>query len=159
MVRLLLPLNAAKVAHGAEGANMERKPTRVLDEFVNFYRAAWIGLPSAMARQMFGIKGEDTRTAAWRAYDSWIVLMNETTNQLYSNRIFADALGRALETGFAMRYIGDQLATVASSVFAPSPEPTDFGNETASSLTASQNRAGGRSAALGRPHHPTAKAA
>jgi hypothetical protein len=137
---------------------MERKPTRALDEFVNFYRSTWIGLPSAMARQMFGVKGEDVRTAAWRAYDSWIVLMNEATNQLYLNRVFADAVGSALETGFAIRYVGDQLAAMANSVFAAGPEPAGIGNETAGSLAASQSPPGGRSAAVAHPRQPTAKA-
>ncbi|HLW70575.1 MAG TPA: hypothetical protein VKS22_08115 [Candidatus Binataceae bacterium] len=138
---------------------MESTATRSFDEFANFYRATWIGLPSAMFRQMFGVKGEDVRAAAWRAYDSWVVLMNETTNQLYSNRVFADAVGRAFETGLMIQHIGDQLATVASSVLASAPESVAVGNDTASNLAASQSRPGGRSATTGRPRHSTAKAA
>jgi hypothetical protein len=132
---------------------MERKSTRLWDEFTNFYTSAWIDLPLAAMRQAFGVKGDDLRRAGWRAYDSWIALMNEATNELYSNRAFADASGRALEAAFTMRHMSDQFAVAA---IAASPKPSV---ESSSIVSPAESRDGRRSLAAGRARASMAKAA
>jgi hypothetical protein len=138
---------------------MERKSTRLWDEFTNFYTSAWIDWPLAAMRQAFGVKGEDLRRVGWRAYDSWIALMNEATNELYSNRAFADASGRALEAAFTMRHMGDQFATAAGVAFTAPSESSVVVNDPGLDLAAREYRPGGRSVTTGRARNSGAKAA
>jgi len=138
---------------------MERKSTRLWDEFTNFYTSAWIDLPLAPMRQAFGVKGDDLRRVGWRAYDSWIALMNEATNELYSNRAFADASGRALEAASTIRHISDQFATAASVAFAAPTEPSVVVSDPRLDLEAREYRPGGRSVTTGRARNSGAKAA
>jgi hypothetical protein len=138
---------------------MERKSTRLWDELTNFYTSAWIDLPLAAMRQAFGVKGDDLRRVGWRAYDSWIALMNEATNELYSNRAFADASGRALEAAFTIRHISDQFATAASVAFAAPTEPSVVVSDPRLDLEAREYRPGGRSVTTGRARNSGAKAA
>ncbi len=138
---------------------MERKSTRLWDEFTNFYTSAWIDLPFTALRQMAGVKGDDIRAAGWRAYDSWISLMNESTNQLYSNRAFADASGRALEAALTVRHMSDRFAVAASAAIAVRPEASVELSAAAISAAVSQSRDGSRSGVTGRVRKSGAKAA
>jgi hypothetical protein len=131
---------------------MERKSARLWGEFINFYTSAWIDLPFAAVKQMFGAKGESISEVGWRAYDSWVGLMNEATNELYANRIFADASGRALEAAFTMRHVSDQFALALTA----SPKPSA---ETAGVESSPATRDGGRSVVTDRGRDSMAKAA
>lgn len=88
---------------------MERNSTRLWAELTKFYASMWIDLPLAAMRRMSSGNDDELRAAGWRAYDSWIGLMNEAVNELYSNRVLGDVWGRGLEAAFTMRHISDQL--------------------------------------------------
>jgi hypothetical protein len=62
---------------------------QMLEKWREFYATALFDLPAAAAQSLLpdaARQGREQRlaTAAWRAYDAWIWLVNETANQLYS---------------------------------------------------------------------------
>ncbi|MGH8338159.1 MAG: hypothetical protein ACRETL_15345 [Gammaproteobacteria bacterium] len=68
------------------------KNRQMLDKWREFYATALFDLPAAAAQSMAlsaDRQGREERlgTAAWRAYDAWIWLVNETANRLYSTHL------------------------------------------------------------------------
>ena len=62
---------------------------QMLQKWREFYATALFDLPAAAAQSLLlgaDRQGREQRLsiAAWRAYDAWIWLVNETANQLYS---------------------------------------------------------------------------
>lgn len=62
---------------------------QTLDKWREFYAAALFDLPAAAVQSLLpGTDRQDREerlgTIAWRAYDAWIWLVNETANQIYS---------------------------------------------------------------------------
>jgi hypothetical protein len=84
---------------------MERSLKPLTDGFTKFWEHALIDFPFTLMARMFGDRQAPLRSKAWQAYDSWIALTNEATNQLYANRAFADASGLAIEASLRMQEI------------------------------------------------------
>jgi hypothetical protein len=58
----------------------------ILEKWQEFYSAAMVELPVAAAQMLFnGGRRRDAEAAAWRAYESWLWLANETANRFYNN--------------------------------------------------------------------------
>jgi hypothetical protein len=61
---------------------------QMLDKWREFYATALFDLPAAAAQSLLPNADRQRKqrlgTAAWRAYDAWIWLVNETANHLYS---------------------------------------------------------------------------
>jgi hypothetical protein len=62
---------------------------QTLEKWREFYATALFDLPAAVAQSLLlGADRHDREErlgiAAWRAYDAWIWLVNETANQFYS---------------------------------------------------------------------------
>ncbi len=89
-------------------------------QLTKFYEAAWLDLPLAVAQRWLGGNPKSLRVAGWAAYDSFVALANELTNQMYSNPLVASSFGRALETTFHIQHIFDALAP-SSPVASPAP--------------------------------------
>lgn len=79
-------------------------------ELTRFYEAAWLDLPLAAAHRWLGGNPKSLRVAGWAAYDSFVALANEMTNQMYANPLVASTFGRTLETAFHLRHTFDVLA-------------------------------------------------
>jgi hypothetical protein len=74
-------------------------------------RGALLDFRSAAVRRLFAGDEQGFSEAGWKAYDSWVRLANETANQLYANRTFGEAAGRAFETALGLRRLNDALAS------------------------------------------------
>jgi hypothetical protein len=58
----------------------------VLARWQQFYQATMVELPVAAAQLIFTAgRQRGVEAAAWRAYESWLWLANETANRLYAN--------------------------------------------------------------------------
>jgi len=62
---------------------MKNYPT--LDKWQELYSATLIQLPVAAAQLIFsgGRQRDDIEAAAWRAYESWLWLVNDAANRFY----------------------------------------------------------------------------
>jgi hypothetical protein len=92
-------------------------------QLTKFYEAAWLDLPVAAAQRWLGGNPKSLRVAGWAAYDSFVALANEMTNQMYANPLVASTFGRTLETAFHLQHIFDALAPGNP---AASPAPLAF---------------------------------
>ena len=81
------------------------------DELTKFYEAALLELPYAAVRRLFAGDEQGLSEAGWKAYDSWVRLANQTTNQLYANRAFGEVGSRAFETALGLRRLNHALAS------------------------------------------------
>jgi hypothetical protein len=100
---------------------MATKQSQVAEELVKFYEAALLDLPIAAARRLVGAADERSLTqAGWKAYDAWVRLANETTNQVYANRAVAGLTGRAFEAALRAQRVGDALSSAFFGNFWPS---------------------------------------
>ncbi len=89
-------------------------------QLTKFYEAAWLDLPLAAAQRWLGGNPQSLRVAGWAAYDSFVALPNEMTNQMYANPLVASTFGRTLETAFHIQHVFDALAP-GSPVALPAP--------------------------------------
>lgn len=89
---------------------MSGKKSEVVVELSNFVRAFWLELPIAAANRILG-NGDDQalNEAGWKAYDAFVSLTNEATNQLYQDRTVGTLVGRATETALRAQHIGNAL--------------------------------------------------
>jgi hypothetical protein len=92
---------------------MDREARLLTEEIVRFCNAAWVDFPLAAAARMLGGSNEEFQAAGWRAYDSWISMANEATNQLYTNRIFSDFSAFWFETTLRFQYMAGLLSGAA----------------------------------------------
>lgn len=91
---------------------MSSKRSEVAQELGKFLQAFWLELPAAAARNFAGNGGgEELRDASWKAYDAWISLTNEATNQLYENPSLGSVAGRTMETALRIQQAGSALAS------------------------------------------------
>lgn len=93
-------------------------------QLTKFYEAAWLDLPLAAAQRWLGGNPKSLRVAGWAAYDSFVALANEITNQMYADRLVASSFGRVLETTFHMQHIFDAL-TPSTPLALPAPASQD----------------------------------
>jgi len=91
---------------------MGAKQSQVAQELGKFVRAFWLELPLATANRIFG-KGDDAALskAGWKAYDAFIGLTNEATNQLYQDPTVGAVTGRATEMALRAQHIGGSLTS------------------------------------------------
>jgi hypothetical protein len=91
---------------------MGKKQSQVAEDLAGFYEAALLDLPVAAAKRLVGGADENTlRRAGWKAYDSWVRLANEVTNQVYANEAVAAVAGGAFQTVLRAQRVGDVLAS------------------------------------------------
>jgi hypothetical protein len=83
-------------------------------ELTKFFEAAWLDLPAEAGKILLGAGDEkQLRKAGWKAYDAWISLANELTNEVYSNPIIGGVTGQAMESALRLRQIGGAIAAAA----------------------------------------------
>jgi hypothetical protein len=91
---------------------MGSKQSQVAQEWSKFVQAFWVELPAVAARNLLNDGGgEALRDAGWKAYDAWINLTNEATNQLYENPSLGSFAGRTMETALRIQQAGSALAS------------------------------------------------
>lgn len=92
----------------------------VMTQLTKFYEAAYLNLPMAAARRWLGGSPTKLEVAGWAAYDSFVALANEMTNQMYASRLVAESFGRTIEAAFRLHYVLDALA-LKPALFQPEP--------------------------------------
>jgi len=71
--------------------------TQNAKDLLTLYKALLIELPVAGTKASLGVaKDNELEETAWKAYEAWIRLVNRSTDALYQNPFFGDALGRSL---------------------------------------------------------------
>ena len=94
---------------------MSIKQSELTEDFVKLFEAAWVGLPVAAAKRLFGNKDENAfRDAGWKTYDAWVRLANDTSNSIYANPTFGTVAGRGIQAGLQVTRVVD---AVASAIF------------------------------------------
>jgi hypothetical protein len=82
------------------------------EELSKFYEAWWLDLPIAAAKSLLTNNNDEELTkAGWKAYDAWISLSNELTNQLYSNPAVGEITGQAIESVLRWRQMTGAMAS------------------------------------------------
>jgi len=90
-------------------------------ELTKFFEAAWLDLPAEAGKALLGAGDEkELRKAGWKAYDAWISLANEVTNEVYSNPIIGRVTGQVMESALRLRQIGGAIADASFSNLWPS---------------------------------------
>jgi hypothetical protein len=109
MAPLLRSLTEREWSHSMRKGvrSMSVKQSAWADELTKFYEAALLELPSVAVRRLFAGDEQGFSEAGWKAYDSWVRLANEAANQLYANRAFGEAAGRAFETALGLQRLND----------------------------------------------------
>ena len=99
-------------------------------DFVKLFEAAWVDLPVAAAKRLFGDQDENAvREAGWKTYDAWIRLANDTSNSIYANPTFGTVAGRGIQAGLQVRRVVDAVASAIFSNLWPAiglPTATDL---------------------------------
>jgi hypothetical protein len=89
---------------------------QMLHKWREFYATALFDLPAAVAQSL--LPGADQSrekcltTAAWRAYDAWLWLINETANQLYSADIRSSSAYKQLRLAGPVSPVKDRAPTI-----------------------------------------------
>jgi hypothetical protein len=66
-------------------------------DLVSLYKTLFIELPLAGPKTLLGVaKDGELEGHAWKGYDAWIRLVNQSTDSLYQNPFFGEALARSL---------------------------------------------------------------
>ncbi|HVN90838.1 MAG TPA: hypothetical protein VMT61_13565 [Candidatus Binataceae bacterium] len=91
---------------------MSGKQSQVMGELSKFMQAFWVELPAAAANKILG-KGDEHALdkAGWKAYDAFVSLANEATNQLYQDKTVGSVTGQAMETALRVQHIGNALTS------------------------------------------------
>jgi hypothetical protein len=95
----------------------------ITGQLTQFYAAAYLDLSVAAAQRWLSGNPQTLERAGWAAYDSFVALANEMTNQLYANPVVASSFGRALEAAFHVQHLFDALSP---SIPAALPAPTEL---------------------------------
>lgn len=99
---------------------MATKQSQVAEDLAGFYEAALLDLPIAAVKRLAGAADEKTlKQAGWKAYDAWVRLANEVTNQVYANRTVAAVAGGAFESVMRAQQAGDALTSAFFGNFWP----------------------------------------
>ena len=90
--------------------------TQNAKDLLTLYKALLIELPVAGTKASLGVaKDNEVEETAWKAYEAWIRLVNRSTDALYQNPFFGDALGRTLPGLLRMQRLA---GSVSGAVFA-----------------------------------------
>ena len=66
-------------------------------DLVALYKTLFIELPLAGPKSLLGVAKEgEVEGHAWNGYDAWIRLIKQSTDSLYQNPFFGEALGRSM---------------------------------------------------------------
>jgi len=85
-------------------------------DLLTLYKALFIELPVAGTKASLGVsKDNEVEETAWKAYEAWVRLVNRSTDALYQNHFFGDALGRSLHGLLRMQQLTN---AVSGAVFA-----------------------------------------
>ncbi len=90
---------------------MSGQRNHVARELGKFLEAFWVELPQAAAREIFGGAQDEISRAGWKAYDAWVGLSNEATNQLYANPLVGALTGAATEGLLRLQHLGNAATT------------------------------------------------
>jgi hypothetical protein len=90
---------------------MSGKRSQLAKEWGKFVEAVWIGLPKAAAKEMLGGVEDELGQAGWQAYDAWVSLTNEATNQLYTNPVLGAMTAGTTENFLRLQQIGNAAAS------------------------------------------------
>lgn len=90
---------------------MSGKRNQVAKELGKFVEAFWMELPKAAAKEVLGGATDEINKAGWKAYDAWVSLANETTNQLYANPVLGAFTGSTTENVLRLQQIGNAAAS------------------------------------------------
>jgi len=92
---------------------MNGKESKVIQDIVSFFEAAFIELPTAATERWLAEEKDDQAlyAAGWKAYDAFVRIANESANQLYANPAFGQMAAQALEIGLQARRASDALVS------------------------------------------------
>jgi hypothetical protein len=91
---------------------MSIRQSGLADDFAKLFEAAWVELPAAAAKRLFGGKDEEgVRVAGWKTYDAWVRLANDASNSLYANPTFGTIAGRGIQGGLQVTRVVDAIAS------------------------------------------------
>jgi hypothetical protein len=91
---------------------MKKKESQVARELGKFVQAFWLELPMAAANRVFGNVDDGTvQEAGWKAYDAFVSLTNEATNQIYANPLMGALTGSTMERSLRMQRVGSAMAS------------------------------------------------
>jgi hypothetical protein len=86
---------------------MLRTTSSVTQALTRFIEAVWLDLSAEAGKFLVGVGNESKlRKAGWKAYDAWINLANELTNEAYSDPLVGAAIGQAMEWALRFQQIG-----------------------------------------------------
>jgi hypothetical protein len=93
-------------------------------ELSKFYEAFWLDLPIVAAKNLLtgNNSAEELTNAGWKAYDAWISLSNELTNQLYLNPAVGEITGQVMESLLRWRQMTGVMASAFFSNLWPAME-------------------------------------
>lgn len=93
----------------------------LVEELSKWVETTWLQLPAEAAKVLTGASdSKGLRKAGWKAYDAWVSLANEFTNNVYSDPIVGEASGRMMETALRLRQITGTMASAFFANFWPS---------------------------------------
>src|SRR5579864_101670 len=85
---------------------MNNREPSIARELGKFIQAFWWELPMAAANQMLGNHDETAlQRAGWKAYDAFVSLANEATNDMYANPLVASLTGRMMERAMRVQHV------------------------------------------------------
>lgn len=100
---------------------MLRTTSLVAQALTKFVEAVWLDLPAETGKFLAGVGNEgQLRKAEWKAYDAWINLANELTNEAYSNPLVGAVIGQAMEWTLRLQQIGEATTAAAFGKLWPS---------------------------------------
>jgi len=93
---------------------MEKKESPITQQWRKFAQALWLEIPEAAAKMLTG-EGDEAavNNAGWNAYDAFVSLANEATNQFYANSLVGSLTGRTIERTLQMQ----RLTSAAAAAF------------------------------------------
>lgn len=91
---------------------MKVRKSRLMEELAKFWEAVLVELPLAAGMELIGQADENNlRDAGWKAYDAWVRVSNEATNQIYSNPAVGEVSARLTETALRTQQAGSAVAS------------------------------------------------
>lgn len=83
---------------------------KFFEEFGKFTEAM-MELPFAATRHLVGAAVEDeVQAVGWKAYDAWVRLANQATEDMYGSQAFGTAVGTSMEQALKWQRVGSAMA-------------------------------------------------
>ena len=91
---------------------MKKKESQLQQEWQKFAQALWWELPQAAVKTLTGNGDEAAvNSAGWNAYDAFVSLANEATNQFYANPLVGSLTGQTFERVLQLQQVTSSLAS------------------------------------------------